>query len=169
MKLPTASVRAQQDNKAIWNEFRSVESADFFTIGYSGRNIGEFVTALQSAGVVTLIDVRKNPVSMYKPDFSKKNLERHLKAAGIDYLHLSHWGVPREVRVRAAEAQDRNLIWEWYDGNVAEEHITPNLTGFLNMANQPVALMCLEHDPMSCHRHRLSLRLESYGLTSFDL
>ncbi len=169
MKLPTASVRIQQNNKAIWNEFRSLDSADFYTIGYSGRNIREFVEALQSAGVATLIDVRQNPISMYKPDFSKQNLARHLKAGGIEYLHLPHLGVPREIRAQAAEAQDRELIWDWYDGNVAGQHITPNLTGFLNMAEQPVALMCVEFDPMSCHRHRLSIRLERYGLTSFDL
>ncbi len=169
MKLPTASARVQQDNKAIWNEFRSPDSADFYTIGYSGRNIGEFVAALQSAGVATLIDVRQNPVSMYKPDFSKRNLARHLKADGIEYLHLPHLGVPRDVRAQAAEARDREVIWDWYDDNVAEQHITPNLTVFLNMADHPIALMCVEHDPTSCHRHRLSIRLERYGLTSFDL
>jgi uncharacterized protein (DUF488 family) len=169
MKLPTASARVQQDNKAIWNEFRSIESADFYTIGYSGRNIVEFVAALQLAGVVTLIDVRQNPVSMYKPDFSRQNLARHLEASGIEYLHLPHFGVPRDVRAQAAEAQDREVIWEWYDSNVAEHHITANLTQFLNMAVHPVALMCVEYDPTSCHRHRLSIRLEGFGLTSFDL
>ncbi len=106
---------------------------------------------------------------MYKPDFSKKNLARHLEAAGIEYLHFQHWGVPREIRLQAAEANDRDLIWDWYDGNVAEQYITQNLTAFLNMADQPVALMCMEYDPTSCHRHRLSLRLENYGLESFDL
>ncbi len=169
MKLPTASVRVQQDKKAIWNEFRSIESADFYTIGYSGRSIGEFVVMLRSAEVATLIDVRYTPVSMYKPDFSKRNLARHLKASGIEYLHLAHFGVPREVRAQAAEAQNRDVIWEWYDSNIAERHITANLTQFLNMAEHPIALMCVEHDPTSCHRHRLSIRLERYGLTSFDL
>lgn len=124
---------------------------------------------LRSAGVATLIDVRDTPVSMYKPEFSKQNLARHLGAKGIDYLHLPHLGVPRDIRARAAEAQDRDVIWDWYDSNVAERHITRNLTEFLNMADQPIALMCLEQDPTSCHRHRLSIRLEQYGLTSFDL
>jgi uncharacterized protein (DUF488 family) len=169
VKLPTASVRVQEDNKAIWNEARSADSADFFTIGYSGRDIREFVKVLKGAGVATLVDVRRNPVSMYKPDFSKKNLTRHLNKAGIEYLHFPDWGVPREIRARAAEAQDRNLIWKWYDANVVQQHLSRNLTVFLNMADQPVALMCMEYDPTSCHRHRLSLRLEQYGLTSFDL
>ena len=168
MKLPTSSARAQQDKKAIWNEFRSIDSADFYTIGYSGRSIDEFVTMLRSARVATLIDVRHTPASMYNPDFSKKNLSRYLEAKGIDYLHLPHLGVPRDIRARAAKAQDRDVIWNWYDSNVAERHFTENLTGFLNMG-QPVALMCVEHDPTSCHRHRISIRLERYGLTSFDL
>ena len=169
MKLPTASARVQADKKAIWNEFRSAESADFYTVGYSGRSIDEFVAMLRSVEVATLIDVRQNPVSMYKPDFSKQNLARYLKASDIDYLHLPHLGVPREVRAQAAEVQNREIIWDWYDRNVAERHITANLTEFLNMADHPIALMCVEHDPTSCHRHRLSNRLERFGLNSFDL
>ena len=169
MKLPTASARVQADKKAIWNEFRSAESADFYTVGYSGRSIDEFVAMLRSVGVATLFDVRQNPVSMYKPDFSKRNLARHLKAGGIEYLHLPHLGVPREIRAQASDAQNRDVIWEWYDSNIVEQHIPPNLTHFLNMAEHPIALMCLEQDPTSCHRHRLSIRLERYGLTSFDL
>lgn len=169
VKLPTDSARVQQDKKAVWNEFRTLGEADFFTIGYSGRTIAEFVAALKSADVATLVDVRYNPHSMYKPDFSKKNLARHLEAAGIEYLHLPHWGVPREIRTKAAEANDRDMIWVWYDEHVADQYITHNLTLFLNMADQPIALMCMEHDPTSCHRHRLSLRLETYGLASFDL
>ncbi len=169
LKLPADSPRVQEDKKAIWNEFRSPEMADFFTVGYMGRSIDEFVAILTSAGVATLIDIRDTPLSMYKPDFSKQNLRRHLEDAGIEYLHLRHLGVPRDIRARAAEAQGRDAIWEWYDANVVARFIARNLTEFLNVADHPMALMCVELDPMSCHRHRLSIGLERWGLESFDL
>ena len=169
LKLPADSPRVQADKKAIWNEFRSPEMADFFTVGYTGRSIEEFVAILTSAGVATLIDVRDTPVSMYKPDFSKRNLRRHLEAAGIEYLHLRHLGVPRDIRARAIESRGRDVIWDWYDANVVTQFIARNLTEFLNIADHPVALMCVELDPMSCHRHRLSIALERRGLDSFDL
>ncbi len=169
MNLPTASPRAQEDNKAIWNEFRSLETSDFYTIGYSGRDIDGFVAMLQSAGIATLIDVRDTPVSMYKPDFSKRNLSRHLEAHGIAYMHLRRFGVPRDIRAQAAEMQDRGVIWDWYDTHVVERYLSRNLSEFLNFADHPVALMCVEFDPTSCHRHRLSIGLEGQGLTSFDL
>ena len=169
MKLPTASPRVQRDNKAIWNELRSLETADFYTVGYVGRSIDEFVAILRAAGIATLIDVRHTPISMYKPDFSKQNLRRHLQANSIEYLHLPQLGVPRDIRSRAAETQDRGVIWEWYDSYVVEQRFTRNLTEFFNIADHPVALMCAELDPTSCHRHRLSIGLEQHGLNSFDL
>src|SRR4051812_21012603 len=89
LKLPSEPLRVQLQHKADWNEYRSAQAADFYTIGYSGRSIEEFIGALIAlpVPVSTVIDVRQNPVSMYKPDFSKANLEAHLYRAGIKYLH----------------------------------------------------------------------------------
>jgi uncharacterized protein (DUF488 family) len=164
--LPTRPLRVQVKNKELWNEERSKETADFFTIGYSGRNIEQFISALKDVGVSCLVDVRANPVSMYKPDFSKSNLERHLAQNRIAYLHLPELGVPRDIRGKAMATGDRGEIWRWYDEHVVSEF---KLHRFFNMADHPVAFMCTELDPMMCHRHRLSLFLEQSGLSSFDL
>lgn len=166
MELPSLPKKVQLENKESWNEERSKESADFFTVGYSGRNIEEFISALTGAGVACLVDVRANPVSMYKPDFSKSNLERHLAQSRIAYLHLPDLGVPRDIRGKAMATGDRGAIWQWYDKYVASEF---RLHRFFNMAEHPVAFMCTELDPTTCHRHRLSLALEQTGLSSFDL
>lgn len=166
LKLPTDPLRVQIKNKQAWNEARQKDAADFFTIGYSGRTIDQFLDALKDTGVICLIDVRANPVSMYKPDFSKNNLKRHLESCEIIYLHAPDLGVPRDIRSKALTSGDRNDIWRWYD-----ECVTPTLSlhRFFNMADHPVAFMCTELDPTTCHRHRICLALEKNGLNSFDV
>lgn len=169
LALPADPLAVQVKNKATWNEARSVDRADFFTVGYMRRDIHELLDVLTSTGVSTLIDVRQTPVSMYKPEFSKTNLQRHLERQGIDYLHVPSLGVPKDVRGKAIGQPNRDAIWDWYDHHVVPRFIGRSLTRFLNFADHPVALMCVELDPMACHRHRLSLALERHGLRGFDL
>src|ERR1700739_3709933 len=98
LKLPTKSPRARAQSKALWNDGRSPERADFFTTGYEGRTTTDLFDALKGAGVQCVVDIRYNPVSMYRPDLSKGNLQKALNVAGIAYYHLREWGVPRNVR-----------------------------------------------------------------------
>ena len=166
LELPSKSRAEQLEGKATWNQDRSTEMADFFTCGYTGRKFDELLQSLQSAGVQCLIDIRQHAVSMYRPELSKKNLARELEANGIQYLHFPELGVPRDVRANAIKAGTRDPIWEWYDEYVVG---LLNLNTFLNFANHPVALMCVETDPTECHRHRLSIALEDMGLRGYDL
>lgn len=168
LKLPTKSARARADSKAIWNDGRSIDTADFFTVGYEGRKTEDLIGALKSAGVQCVLDIRYNPVSMYRPDLSKNNFERLLSSSGLSYVHLREWGVPRDIRAKAIESGTRDTIWDWYDGFVVEQFFQKNLHRFLNMEH-PVAMLCMEHDPCECHRHRLALALENHGLRGFDL
>ena len=169
LNLPSASPKEQIRSKLEWNEVRSVTEADFFTLGYSGRKTSEVLEALVSSGVKTLVDIRKNPVSMYRPEVSKKNLQRSLNEVEIRYVHMPELGVPRDVRGLAVESGSRDVIWDWYDENVVPDFAGSNLSMFMNAFEHPVALMCTELDPHECHRHRLSLALEGLGMKGFDL
>jgi uncharacterized protein (DUF488 family) len=168
LKLPSRPARVRAESKALWNEARSIDGADFFTIGYEGRPTEDVLTALRSVGIRLLLDIRHTPVSMYRPDLSKRNFCDLLAQEGIEYLHIPEWGVPRQVRVHAAQVGSRDPIWQWYDANVVERFFALNLHRFLNMGN-PLAMMCMEADPVECHRHRLFLALEKQGLRGFDL
>ena len=168
LKLPTKSVRARAESKALWNEARSAERADFFTIGYEGRTTKDLFDALTQAGVQCVLDIRYNPVSMYRPELSKGNLQKALERADIAYFHIREWGVPRDIRARALQSGTRETIWEWYDQSVIASHFRRNLHQFLNLG-YPVAMMCMECDPTECHRHRIFMALESQGLRGFDL
>jgi uncharacterized protein (DUF488 family) len=168
LKLPSNPARVRAENKALWNEARSPETANFFTLGYEGRKTPELLDALRVAGVRCVLDIRYNPVSMYRPEFSKSNFQRLLGEAGFNYYHIREWGVPREIRAKAIETGTRDTIWEWYDNAVVAPFFGRNLHRFLNM-DHPVALMCTECDPTECHRHRLFIALEKQGLNGFDL
>jgi uncharacterized protein (DUF488 family) len=169
LNLPTVSAKQQIQSKILWNEARSAAEADFFTVGYAGRKTDEILDALVSSGVRTVVDIRQNAVSMYRPDLSKNNFAKLLDERGIHYAHLRELGVPRDIRVKAIEMGTREVIWEWYDTNVVASYLGGNLHAFLNGFEHPVALMCTETDPHECHRHRLSLALESLGMKGFDL
>ena len=168
LKLPANSPKMRVENKALWNEARSPEGADFFTVGYEGRTTKDMFDALTAANVQCVVDIRYNPVSMYRPDLSKGNLQRALLESGIAYFHLREWGVPREIRAKAVESGTRETIWKWYDECVVETHFQKNLHRFLNLG-YPVAMLCMECDPTECHRHRISMALENQGLRGFDL
>lgn len=168
LKLPTKSAKRRAESKALWNEARSPENADFFTVGYEGRTTENLFDALKAANVQCVIDIRYNPVSMYRPDLSKGNLQKALLDSGLAYFHLREWGVPRDVRARAIETGTRETIWKWYDEAVVEPNFQKNLHRFLNFG-YPVAMLCMECDPTECHRHRISMALENQGLRGFDL
>jgi uncharacterized protein (DUF488 family) len=142
LKLPSRSARVQAEGRHLWNEARDPKKADFFTIGYAGRTARDLIEILNNVGVQSLIDIRFTPVSMYRPELSKSNLQRLVEAAGIQYLHMPRLGVPRQVRVKAAENRSREVIWDWYRRRVVEP-FRKNLHEFLNFADHPVALMCV--------------------------
>lgn len=168
LKLPANSRRVREQNKALWNEARSPRQADFFTLGYEGRSLAEIVGLLKQAEVRSLLDIRHLPISMYRPELSKSNLQRTIEQTGIQYVHLREWGVPRMVRAHAAEEGTRETIWDWYDASIVERYFERNLHWFLNL-DHPVAMMCVEADPTECHRHLLFMALERRGLRGFDL
>jgi len=168
LTLPTARAKQQIENREIWNSTRSAEKADFFTLGYTGRKLETIIDELKTYGVQTLVDIRRNPVSMYRPELSKNNLDGILATHGIMYVHLPELGVPRDIRAKAIESGTRQVIWDWYD-DVLESFLGGNLHFFLNGFDYPIALMCTEIDPHECHRHRLSLALERMGMRGYEI
>ena len=120
LTLPSGSARQQSENKALWNEARSSERADFFTLGYTGRRTDDLIAALTAAGVRTLMDIRQNAVSIYRPDLSKANLRGLVEANGMAYVHLPELGVPRDIRAKAISTGTRDVIWAWYDEHVVQ-------------------------------------------------
>src|SRR4051812_11901910 len=118
LKLPSRKGRERLESKALWNETRSVEQADFYTVGYEGRAAEDLIEALVGACVRTLLDIRYTPLSMYRPELSKANFQKRIESAGMVYLHAPDCGVPKDIRAKSIATGTRDTIWEWYDSNV---------------------------------------------------
>lgn len=168
VELPEQPISEQAHSRILWNLAR-MEPRDFYATSYAGRGIEEFLELLQSVNVKTVIDTRHAPVSRYKPAFSKQNLDAALTQRGIVYLHRGELGVPRNVRQQAAEQGSRELIWSWYKINVLGKLEEGEVREIFDGCDGPVAIMCFEADPNSCHRHLLFRALEEEGLQGFDL
>jgi uncharacterized protein (DUF488 family) len=125
-----------------------------FTIGYEGATQAELVSALQSAGVTLLADVRAVPLSR-RPGFSKNILAVGLKEAGIDYIGLKALGTPPAGR-EAARKHDHARLAEIYGGQMALPEAMVQAEQLKDMArDRPTALLCYERDPSGCHRSLL--------------
>ena len=79
-----------------------------FTIGYEATTMGEFLAALQGAGVERVIDVRAIANSR-RPGFSKTPLKNALSEVGIDYVHLRALGTPAAGREAARAGRKADL------------------------------------------------------------
>ena len=122
-----------------------------FTIGYENATVGDFVAALQAAGVQRVIDVRAVPNSR-RPGFSKTPLRNALAEAGIDYVHLRALGTPADGRA-AARAGRHAELERIYAGQLELPEAIAQGAQMLDLAqDMPSALLCYERDPAACHR-----------------
>ena len=122
-----------------------------FTIGYEGATVGEFLAALEQAGVRRVIDVRAVPNSR-RPGFSKTPLRNALAEAGIEYTHLRALGTPAEGRA-AARSGRRDDLKRIYAGQLELPEAIAQGAQMLDLAGDtPSAVLCYERDPAVCHR-----------------
>jgi len=127
------------------------EEMRIFTIGYEGATVGEFLSALQGAGVERVIDVRAVPNSR-RPGFSKTPLRNALADAGIDYVHLRALGTPADGRA-AARAGRKAELERIYAGQLKLPEAMAESAQLVDLAGEkPSAVLCYERDPADCHR-----------------
>jgi uncharacterized protein (DUF488 family) len=121
------------------------------SVGYERyKRNADFARRLAAAGVERLIDVRELPISRRR-GFAKTALAEAMAAVGIDYVHLKALGNPKPFRDlyksgRAAEGRTK------YEHHLRTER-RDALVGLVPLLREKrSALMCLEHDPATCHR-----------------
>ena len=122
-----------------------------FTIGYEKSTQAELISALQTAGVERLIDVRAVPLSR-RPGFSKNILAGDLAEAGIDYVHLKALGTPPDGREAARKNRHADLE-RIYAGQLELPEAMVAIEQMRELAaEKPSAVLCFERDPSGCHR-----------------
>lgn len=128
--------------------------SELMTVGHSTHDIGYFIGLLTAHDVTCVADVRSVPLSRFNPQFNRDALRAALRLAGLDYVFLGHG-----LGARSDEPSH-------YDGaRVVYERLASGdaFLGALErleagLEHYRVALMCSEHDPLTCHRTILVAR-----------
>src|SRR5262245_34724396 len=167
-EMPTTPFEDQVHNKLLYN-LQHIEQGryDFYTIGYGHTELHHFIERLKIRGVNILIDVRKNAVSMFSPEYSRGSLRDALNAQGIEYEHIGYLGISGEERRKVKAMDDLNRLWKYYDDTTVDK--VSGVYSHYAKSNKTIVFMCAEFDPTTCHRHRITRKLESKGLKGFDL
>ena len=118
------------------------------TVGHSNHPQETFLTLLERHRVTALADVRSTPYSRFNPHFNRKSLAAALAARGIDYLYLG-----RELGGRPDDPacyEDGRIR---YDRVARTERFREGIDRVARgPANDRIALMCAEKEPLDCHR-----------------
>ena len=130
------------------------------TIGYEGHSLESYLNVLLRAGVTTLCDVRRNPISR-KYGFSKSSLGNGCEGVGIRYMHLPELGIASELRKDLQSQSDYDELFADYGRNsLPRQSSCLASIRDLVQAGARVALTCYEHLPHQCHRHCVAEELE---------
>lgn len=122
----------------------------FFTTGYEGLNLEDFVKKLVLNKVNVLIDVREIPWSR-KNGFSKNKLIDRFKSEPITYLSFPELGSPQPTRNQLRTDEDYKKFFAIYSSYVDE--FKESLVDILTLLKKrSVCLMCYEKDVSLCHR-----------------
>ena len=141
-----------------------------YTIGHSNSSQEEFISALQSVGIKTLVDVRSHPQSSRYPHFSEEPLRMALQDLGIHY----HWagrqlGGRRSVKpdtLHRALPEDM----QGYADYMETDAFKRSAIQLINLAASDAScFMCAEKLPEDCHRSLISDYLILQGIQVFHL
>ena len=125
-----------------------------YTIGYEGRELGDFVARLRKQRVEVLIDIREKPASR-KPGFSKTPLREALEEAGIEYVHVKALGSPSTIRYEYKNGGDKETFFKAYR-TYLKTQLAHLRTVLESIREKTCCLMCLERHAWECHRSAVS-------------
>ncbi len=125
-----------------------------YTIGYEGKSIDFFINQLVQNKISTLVDVRKNAMSM-KRGFSKSTLKNQLEKAGIKYGHHPELGIDSDKRKSLETKEDYDALFREYKKTLPEKRTEVEELKEMSK-HERIAIMCFEKDPEYCHRGQIS-------------
>ena len=149
IRLPGFQIALQTSNETTSNV---AEAVPIYTLGYGSRSMDEFMAVLAAQQITYLVDVRSAPYSRYKPEFSKDQLENHLRQNGVRYLYLGDklGGKPPDP----ACYEEGKVIYERVRESLRFKEGIERLRRAFEQQLR-VVLMCSEGKPSACHRSKL--------------
>ena len=175
LEVPYYALRSEIAEKILdANEYQDIRNKQIkndapclFTIGYEGLSIDAFLNILISNNVASLVDVRKNPISM-KYGFSKTKFSEFIKTAGLSYYHIPELGVPSDLRRDLKSITAYQKLFDYYSVAILpnQKDSLENLKNIINLRKR-VAITCFEADYRFCHRCKIAEYVEQEP--SFDV
>lgn len=146
--------------REIFNHEPIEREKEFFTIGYEGRTLENFLNILIQNNIGLLCDVRKNPFSM-KFGFSKNQLRSALENLHIEYKHFPELGIESHKRQNLDSKESYKQLFESYEKNelALNSHHLEILHQLLN-SKKRIAITCFEKSHEFCHRGVIAKVLE---------
>lgn len=136
-----------------------------WTIGHSTHAIEEFIAALNSFDIETVVDVRSYPGSRRYPQFNKENLRPALAGATVEYLHFPELGGRRRAKPDSINMAWRNEMFRGYADYMETNDFREGIARLLNVAGaQRTSVMCAEAVWWRCHRGLISDYLKTKGI-----
>jgi uncharacterized protein (DUF488 family) len=129
-----------------------------YKTGYEGVMVDGLMNRLLRCGIARLIDVRCNPVAR-RFGFHKSTLQRVSADLGIEYVHIPDLGVPSERRQDLDDRKSYSKVFDWYESELDKSKKAAVAQAVALMNSKPSVLMCMEADPVCCHRTRLATHI----------
>jgi uncharacterized protein (DUF488 family) len=139
-----------------------------FDIGYEGKSLECYLNLLIKNSIKTLIDVRKNPISM-KYGFSKNILSKRASDLNIKYVHMPELGIESAKRKLLSSIEDYQKLFDEYENIVLKQNVSSveQICSFL-MQDKRIVLTCFEADSNYCHRSRIVNFMNNSNLYKFE-
>lgn len=122
---------------------------DLYTIGHSQHPIQKFISLLKQHNVNFVIDVRSIPYSKYASMYDRENIRNELKSANISYSFMGkYFGARQDDKSLYAKEGylDFKKVVKWDTFKKGMDNV------IRGMETNRIALMCLEKNPIDCHR-----------------
>jgi len=122
-----------------------------YTAGYEGLLIDGFLNMLVQHGIACLIDVRNNPVGR-RYGFHKTTLARLCTCLDIEYVHVPELGIQSQYRRNLKTLSDYRALFKQYEADTLSVELDGNDRVAKLITEKPSVLVCMEADPVHCHR-----------------
>lgn len=142
-----------------------------FSVGHGSRTSEELLALLAAEGIECVVDVRAYPVSRRHPQFSRVPLEAALAASGMRY----RWegdalGGMRRPAGNSPHVALADAAFRGYAEHMASRPFREGIERLIALAaEQRVAFLCAERQPVHCHRAFIADGLVARGVEVLHL
>ena len=122
-----------------------------YTIGFSKKNLREFISRLQKAGVNKVIDIRLNNTSQLAGYAKRDDLAFVLELVGIKYQHIKDLAPTQDL---LDDYKNKIITWNEYVDRFFMLMHSREVEKYKDqiIKSAPVCFLCAEDKPAFCHR-----------------